>query len=313
MDKIPDYSGLSLFDIISQLRTRSSTLEKDEILEFLILDPDRCLGMYAGEKLFLDSETYLCRSWRTWNDLATLFGFRMLTPRPFDRHRLRLRWSKLGRESFHQEDPEEKYTLQSRFSRISKEEEASFLYYYSQSLRRLNIGERYEILDLGIHRGHELEPIRRLSGDKFSAMRIIGVDRAADALEEAQKRYPDNLRTYCHDINNLAALDPGRFDLILSIGTLQSPGIALKPLIMNLVQHHLKPDGALLLGWPNARWRDGELLYGAQAPNYPFNELSLVIKDLYWIKKYLQQHHFRVVITGREYLFLEATKIGKSG
>ncbi len=79
---------------------------------------------------------------------------------------------------------------------------------------------------------------------------------------------------------------------------------------MHLVQERLSPDGAILLGWPNARWRDGELLYGARPRHYPFSELSLVIKDLFWIKKYLQQHKFRVVITGREYLFLEATRIG---
>jgi hypothetical protein len=84
----------------------------------------------------------------------------------------------------------------------------------------------------------------------------------------------------------------------------------MKPLIMELVQRHLTSSGALLLGWPNARWIDGELLYGATPPNYPFSELSLVIKDLFWIKKYLQQHRFRVVITGREYLFLEGTPIG---
>jgi len=48
-----------------------------------------------------------------------------------------------------------------------------------------------------------------------------------------------------------------------------------------------------------------------RAPNYPYPEMSLLIKDIYWIKKYLQQHKFRVTITGKEYLFVTATKIGQ--
>jgi len=311
MKEIPDYSALALPQILSSLTKRSSALRPGEEIGFLILDPDHCPGYYAGEKILLDSREFVCRSWRSWNDLATQLGFRMLTPRPWDRQRLLLRFSKLNQTGFHQECyNKEKYGLQSQFSRITKEEEPSFLHSYTQALRRVNIAGRARILDLGIHRGDELEPIRRLAGDAFERIQIIGVDRCAEALEAARRRFSENLKTYRYDINALNELDLGRFDLILSIGTLQSPGIEMKPLIMYLVQNHLSPGGALLLGWPNSRWIDGELIYGAKAPHYPFSELSLVIKDLHWIKKYLQQHRFRVVITGREYLFLEATSIG---
>ena len=79
---------------------------------------------------------------------------------------------------------------------------------------------------------------------------------------------------------------------------------------MSLVQKYLTPNGAFILGFPNSRWIDNELIYGAKAPNYPYSEMSLLFNDVIFAKKYLQQKKFRVTITGREYIFLTATKIG---
>ena len=100
-----------------------------------------------------------------------------------------------------------------------------------------------------------------------------------------------------------------KFDLIISIGTLQTTTVDTKAVVMNLIQNYLNKNGRVIFGFPNSRWIDGELIYGAKAPNYKYNELSLVIKDIYWIKKYLQQKRFRVSIVGKDYLFLRAVKI----
>ncbi len=78
---------------------------------------------------------------------------------------------------------------------------------------------------------------------------------------------------------------------------------------MSLVQNHLMYNGAVILGFPNSRWIDTELIYGAKAPNYSYSEMSLVFNDVIFCKKYLQQKKFRVTLTGREYIFLTATKI----
>jgi hypothetical protein len=119
-----------------------------------------------------------------------------------------------------------------------------------------------------------------------------------------------NANFYVADINRLKELKLNRANLIISIGTLQSPSINYKPFLMQLVQEHLSSDGALILGFPNSRWIDNQLIYGAKAPNYPYSEMSLLFNDIIFAKKYLQQKKFRVTITGREYLFLTATKIG---
>jgi hypothetical protein len=130
---------------------------------------------------------------------------------------------------------------------------------------------------------------------------------------EAKARFSEtNVTLLTHDINHLDTLKLGRFDLLISIGTLQSPGIAYKPFLMSLVQNHLTEDSALILGFPNSRWAGGEVIYGAKAPNYAMSEMSLLFNDVMFAKKYLQQKKYRVTITGKHYLFLTATKITSS-
>jgi 2-polyprenyl-3-methyl-5-hydroxy-6-metoxy-1,4-benzoquinol methylase len=302
--ELPDFSDSSLQDILDFF---DKIPKKCSPVSFLITDPDLCQGRYAGEKIYHAGQSLICRSWRAWNDLATSLGYRLRTPDRYDESRVFLSLEPLeGDRSFHRSDSIEKYASESAFARIRKNEEPAYYFPYFRALQRLRLSHRTHILALGLNRGDELEAILRLNPQA----KITGIDLAEDALQKAQERFNETLETHCHDLNGLETLDLGRFDLILSIGTLQSPSIEMKPLVMDLVQKHLAPDGALLLGWPNARWIDGELIYGARVKNYPFSELSLVIKDLFWIKKYLQQHKFRVVITGREYIFLEATKIG---
>jgi len=120
-----------------------------------------------------------------------------------------------------------------------------------------------------------------------------------------------NIEFYTHDINNLNSLNLGKFDLIISIGTLQSSNLEFNPLFMSIVQNQLKKDGAMILGFPNCRWLDGEMIYGARVKNYPFSEMGLLYKDVIFCKKYLQQKKFRVTITGKDYIFLTATSIRK--
>jgi len=80
---------------------------------------------------------------------------------------------------------------------------------------------------------------------------------------------------------------------------------------MSIVQNQLKKNGSMILGFPNCRWIDGEMVYGARVKNYPFSEMGLLYKDVIFSKKYLQQKKFRVTITGKDYIFLTATSIIK--
>ena len=254
--------------------------------------------------------------YKRWINLAELNYCRMLTPLKIDEYRVKLTFKKLNLDdSFHSamiEDKEEKYGTSSKFFNINKNEEPTFLYAYHKALEAVKVKNRKHILNLGINKADEFELIAQvLKKNEFDAIKFTGIDHSLSALSYAKKRFPqDNIIFHKQDINKIKELNLEKSDLIISIGTLQSPSINYKPFLMSLVQEHLTKDGAFILGFPNSRWIDGELIYGAKAPNYPYSEMSLLFNDVIFAKKYLQQKKFRVTITGREYIFLTATRIG---
>ena len=256
------------------------------------------------------------RSLKTWLDLAELHFCKMLMPKAIDDDYIQITYQKLNQEnSFHTatiEKREEKYGTESIFFNINKNEEPTFLHAYKKALEAVKVQQRKHILNLGINKGDEFELIEQLiSKEHFDKIAFSGIDHSQSALKYAKERFPkDNVKFYREDINALKNLTLPKADLIISIGTLQSPSINYKPFLMSLVQEHLTADGAFILGFPNSRWIDGELIYGAKAPNYPYSEMSLLFNDVIFAKKYLQQKKFRVTITGREYIFVTATKIG---
>jgi len=299
----------SMQDIISHFQ---EILLEQEDISFEVLDPDYEAG-YAGKELTVEGKKYIYRGYKAWMDLAELLQCRMLTPQKIKNSPLvKLRFKKLDTGSFHTDSAKsEKYGTDSRFFEINKMEEPAFLYYYQQALSNVNVKNRKRILDLGINRGDEFEVIKNsLSPEAYEALELVGIDHSKSAIQYAATRFPENNVTFhTHDINTLESLGLERFDLLISIGTLQSPGINFKPFFMSLVQKHLKKDSAVILGFPNSRWIGGEMLYGAKAPNYAMSEMSLLFNDVMFCKKYLQQKKYRVTITGKQYIFLTATKI----
>ncbi|MDK9692892.1 MAG: class I SAM-dependent methyltransferase [Sulfurimonas sp.] len=275
-------------------------VEGKEVVEVSLLDTDID---YFGYKTFVD--------------LAQLFYMKLLTPLKNDSTTI-LRFQKLSQKSsFHNSDDasSEKYGVESAFFAIDKTKEFSFLYHYQKALEFVDVKSKKRVLNLGINRGDEFEVIKEMLGcDAFEAIEFVGIDYSASAIEYAKEAFcaDKNVSFFCHDINKLEELNLGRFDLIISIGTLQSSNIEFNATFMSLYQNFLADGGAIVLGFPNCRWIDGEMIYGAKAPNYPFSELSLVLKDIHFCKKYLQQKKYRAVITGKDYLFLSARKIGLS-
>ncbi|NPA59858.1 MAG: methyltransferase domain-containing protein [Epsilonproteobacteria bacterium] len=215
--------------------------------------------------------------------------------------------------SFHKVDDKthEKYGIDSEFFAIDKAKEVTFLYYYIQALNFVNLQNKKKILNLGINKGDEFQIIKNiLTQDDFYAKEFVGVDYSLSAIGFAKEKMIDeNINFLCHDINTLDEVIEDKFDLIISIGTLQSSNINFNQTFMKIYQNYLSKEGAIILGFPNCRWIDKEMIYGAKTPNYNFSEMGLVLKDIHFCKKYLQQKGYRVVITGKEYLFLSARKI----
>ena len=292
-----------------------NALKTDAFVSFEVLNPDLDEG-YAGNLITIEEKSYIYRGYKAWTDLAELLMCKMLTPKESIYPLVTLCFQKLETQSsFHldtQSLKEEKYGTESHFFEINKMEEPAFLYYYNQALINVNIEKRTRILNLGINRGDEFEVIKnRLDTNKYQNMEFIGVDHSKTAISYADTLFPeDNVQFFKEDINHLDTLNLGKFDLLISIGTLQSPSINFKPFFMSLVQNYLEKNGAIILGFPNSRWVGGEMIYGAKAPNYAMSEMSLLYNDVIFCKKYLQQHKYRVTLTGKQYVFLTATKIG---
>jgi len=250
--------------------------------------------------------------YKAFVDLAQIFFMKMLTPIVKDKSVV-LRFKKLDEQSsFHKaEISSEKYGVESEFFNIDKTSQFSFLYYYQEALKFVNIKDKKNILNLGVNKGDEFRVIKDiLSEDEFYSKNFLGIDYSKTAIDYAKKDMPyKNIEFLCQDITKLDESSLARFDLIISIGTLQSSNINFNEKFMEIYQNHLEKSGSIILGFPNCRWIDGEMIYGAKAPNYSFNEMSLVLKDIHFCKKYLQQKKYRVVITGKDYLFLSARKI----
>ncbi len=308
-----NFTSTPMLEIITTLKDKIEKCKPKESIEFEVLNPDFCTSEYAGNIITLEGKEYITRSYQAWVDLAHLLHSKMLTPKVHSQHTILIRYEKLNADdSFHKQivDKEEKYGEDSIFSQIHKNEEPAFIYYYQQALKNVNLDKRVKILNLGINSGDEFEAIINYSKN-FQNLELVGIDYCDSAIQSAREKFKnyDNITFYSHDINELTALNLGTFDLIISIGTLQSSNLEFNKLLMSLVQNQLKKDGAIILGFPNCRWIDGEMIYGARVKNYAFSEMGLLYKDVIFSKKYLQQKKFRVTITGKDYIFLTGTSI----
>jgi hypothetical protein len=294
----------SMLEILTWCEDSISKLDSSDILDFQIPDSN------------LPNSPYPYYSFSTWGDLATLLFCRMLTPH-IDGDFITIRFQKLDiSNSFHKDiiaTDRERYGIESKFAQIDKIGKPTFLFAYREALLSVKIAQKSQILNLGINSGDEFKFIRDiLSKDIYDSINFVGIDYSLSAIQRAKERFDKkNNRFYCQDINHLSKLDLPKSDLIISIGTLQSRDIEFKPLFMSLVQNYLTDDGSMILGFPNSRWIDGEMIYGAMAKNYSYSEMSVLYKDVNFCKKYLQQKKFRVTITGKDYIFLTATSIRK--
>jgi len=298
----------SMQEILPKLQNE---LQTNELVTFDILNPD-LYTFYAGTEVTIEDTKYLYRGYKAWVDLAELLKCKMLTPQMSDYPLVTITFKRLVDDSFHTEvKTTEKYGTNSHFSHIHKMEEPAFFYYYNQALDNVKIAEKTRILNLGINRGDEFEVIKqKLDTHTYETIEFVGIDHSQTAIARARELFlHKNFSFYAEDLNQIDTLKLEPFDLLISIGTLQSPSIHFKPFFMKLVQEYLTKDASIILGFPNSRWVGGELLYGAKVPNYAMSELGHVLSDVIFCKKYLQQKKYRVTITGKQYLFLTATKI----
>jgi SAM-dependent methyltransferase len=311
----PVFRREPLLDIIAFVEQRLAA--GAAALAFRVLDPDLGRGRHAGELVEHAGELHVHRPFRVWADLAERLGLRLLTPQAGD-GLVRIRFERLASRGSHglpgprprsqgepdgpgglRVDPTERYGRGSGYARISKLEDAGFVIDLGDALARARLGPHPRVLDLGVNTGDELALLVRA----VPGIDVVGVDHSASALAVAIARFPA-FHFIEADVGSLAALGLGRFDLVISLNLLQSPGVDDREVLRQIVQHHLAPRGAVILGLPNSRYVDGELAYGARMKNFRQPELGLLIKDVAFYRKYLQQHHRQVFVTGKHYVLV---------
>jgi SAM-dependent methyltransferase len=279
-------------------------LARADTFSFCVLDPDLGRGHYAGEQVEHAGALHVHRPLRVWLDLAERLGLRLCTPRAAPDGLIQLRFERLGpglgpgldaRKGWQDgDDVRERYGAASGYARIAKLEDPGFVIDLREAVMRAGLGAAPRVLDLGVNTGDELAVIARLA----PALQVVGVDHSGSALAVARSRFPAH-RFLEADLGALATLALGVFDLVISLNTLQSPGVDDREVLRRVVQHHLAPGGAVILGLPNVRYLDGEPSYGARMKNFRQPELGLLIKDVAFYRKYLQQHGRQVFVTGK--------------
>ncbi len=275
-----------------------AALEAAPTVHFTVPDPDLGVGRYAGEVTPAGRH----RAWGTWVDLADLLGAHLLTPVALPGGRVRLglrRWAQAP-------DPDAGgYGPGGGWGRVDKLEDPVFLFTLQEALRRVAPPAGGRVLALGVNAGRELDALALTFPDR--ALHVTGLDLDPEAVAAARARHPGG-HFEVRDVRDLPDETLGRFDLVLALSLLQSPGIRQDVLISALVRGHLTVGGGLILGFPNARYRDGTLSYGARTRNYRRPDLSLITADVTDARRRLHKHGFRVFVTGKYELLVTASR-----
>ncbi|MFU8887432.1 MAG: class I SAM-dependent methyltransferase, partial [Trueperaceae bacterium] len=305
-------TGLGLAELARSLR--AAFTEGATAVELEVPDPDAvdaggatAAGPVAGR-------------WRGWFDLAEGLGCRLEAPRPLGGGRAALRLVPLPPEAdWHggaatagagDAGGSECYADPEGFGAVRKLDHPGFLLPLLEALERVRPPDGGRVLVLGCHRGDEVAAFGLLDRPPVG-LDVVGVDHAESPLAEAARRFP-TARFLRRDVADLPS-ELGRFDLVVAIAVLQSPAVDDRALLRRLVQAHLTPAGALLLGLPNGRFRGHEPVWGARTRNYREPDLSLVVRDLAAYRRYLHQHGFRAHVGGRYDLLLSAWRGARPG
>ncbi|MEF2276774.1 class I SAM-dependent methyltransferase [Deinococcus sp. YIM 134068] len=263
-------------------------------------DPDAGVGLYAGEV----TAHGLHRPWQTWADLADLLGAHLLTPERVGEGRVRVR---LRAYTPGPAPDANGYSAGSEFGRVDKLEDPIFLLTLVEAMRRVSPPPGGRVLALGVNAGRELDALALAFPDR--TFDVVGVDLDGSALALARARHPGaSFRPL--DVNTLPDPSLGRFDLVLALSLLQSPGVVAENVLRAVRREHLTSTGGLILGFPNARYRDGVLSYGARTRNYARPDLSLLVSDVAAARRHLQKHGLKVFVTGKYEVLVTAIPAG---
>jgi hypothetical protein len=292
----------TLYQIVETLRPALS----HGPVQFEAMDPSATPDLFAGEETVVCGHRVRYRSLHEWMELAESLGAVVdrIKPLPdgflgFDFRPLRPNssWHEGSRAS----GDREKYGTDTQFARTQKLESPSFLVSYLEALDFVALPPNARVLALGVNQGQELSIFQhRLSEAHLETLRFVGIDHCPSAIAAARERFQHPSFQFLQaDLGAIETLCLGRFDLILAINTLHSPALDGHALFQQLIREQLRPHGSVVIGLPNSRHVDHQLVYGAKMKNYSTPDLSLVLREVGFYRRYLYQHGFQVRLMGK--------------
>jgi len=300
------FTNEPLQQVVRELR---NALDEGPV-QVTVLNPGVTKDLFAGELCEVAGQTFRYRSLHVWVNVAESLGC-VCAVQEVSEHLMALVFRSLDTtHSWHaqslQSGASEKYGSESTFSRISKFEQPSFLSSFYQALEFLNLPADARVLAVGVNQGEELNGVRQhLERLGRTPRALVGIDHSQTAIQSAQQRYPNLGMTFiCADLLKLSELELGRFDVIVCINTLQSASFDGHAVLQDWVKNHAAPKARILLGLPNSRLVDHEVVFGAKMKNYPTSDLSLLVKDIAFYRRYLQQHQYQVRVLGKHTVFI---------
>lgn len=296
-----------LLDVIAHVE---AAFERGESTAWLrVPDPNRAAGLYAGEPEVGGAAGIAPRSWLVWAELASRLRCRLQVGASAGEPSIELGFTKLDESKAwlcNAAIGKEKYAPDGAFGRIHKSEDPSFVLDLRDALGRVGLSRGARVLELGVNTAEVLE-LAITCCPQLRDASFVGVDHEPKALEVAAQRLVRFEASFIEaDLAGLAELPLGQFDLVMSFSTLQSRGVDDRAVLRHIVQERLRPGGAVILGLPNCTYVDGEVLYGAKMKNFRQPDLSVVVKEIAFYRKYLHQHRFRVFVTGKHELLVTA-------
>jgi hypothetical protein len=246
----------------------------------------------------------------TWCEIAEYFDCRLKLQKIDNSDSLCFILDKMKLLSFEHKDESEKYGEGSEYTLINKLKEPWFIMDMLAALEFLMPQKNDTIIDLGSNKGDLFSIFSIWNQELSNSFHYIGLDHSQSAIEQANNSFPENnFKFICNKLDNYPKEKIPSFDLLMSVGTLQSTNLEGKDVFKNFFQHGMKKNGKVLLAFPNCRYAKEGVMYGARTKNFKGRDYSLVLKDCMYYKKYLQQHGYRVWVYGKYYLFLAARKI----
>jgi hypothetical protein len=184
-----NFTHSRLAPIMQWLSEQSEERSAGDLVSFIVTCPDDFRGSFTGTDL---PDGRVIHSYQSLMDLAELNGFRMNTPRKINPTEIRVYFEKLDSGAFWppKKADDHRYSPRSFFSEIRKSEEPWFYASFLQALQDVSIQPGWQVLDLGMNKGDEIQFIKDHSPpDLFSSLSFTGIDLDRESVEHAARRF----------------------------------------------------------------------------------------------------------------------------